>query len=582
MALPPREDIQRAFLEPTVNITKRIEIYEQDGKTPWRQDLWGDILLGGSVSLDYDRDERRTFDCELYNEGGELDPKAGGLWYDKRFKLYYGIRLNQTNRNIRVAVVEQHLADDQAFEFKKHLSANGMSHVHYLPTATEYAQVQDYDVLVAISSTSIQKTEFLTECYNRGKGIATFSMDQTSSSLPIVVGNAGANTIIAGAVRNYAPLPGASGVGVGWTEWSVNSTVTESYRKILAPAPGAQTAVVMDDDENGESVGAVSREESDGRRWVHTVVCDMSEEALEDDYVAFGLYATRAATWASTYNALEEWEIQLGEFVADAVSLGQSYASVSITGRDLTKLCQQSKFVVSTTFTANTSIESVIKTVATNGGIDKFKLPITGKVLDKDMTWERDTSRWDVIRDVANSNNYEIYFDHEGYLVMREFRDPLTTPATLGLSVGVGGNLISRSGKTSDAQLFNHIVVVGESSDSSTPPVYAEAINNVGTSPTSVQEIGDRVSITTLSLVTSIQQAQEYANSLLSVSALEEFELSFESTLLPWIEVGDIVEMAKSDNRYWGPDRYLLTSLSFPLDLTPMSGNGKRVEKVEG
>ena len=112
--------------------------------------------------------------------------------------------------------------------------------------------------------------------------------------------------------------------------------------------------------------------------------------------------------------------------------------------------------------------------------------------------------------------------------------------------------------------------------------MYAEAINTAAGSPTSVAEIGDRVSVTTSSLITAVTQAQEYADSLLAVSALEEFELSFESTLLPWIEVGDIVEMKKSDDRYWGADRYLLTSLTFPLDLTPMSGSGKRTEKVEG
>ncbi|AER26564.1 tail protein [Gordonia phage GTE7] len=578
MAMPPREDIQRAFLEPTINVIRRVEIYEEDGTTPWRRDLWGEILVGGNVGLDYDRDERRTFDVELSNLDGDLNPKAGGLWYDKRFKIYYGLRLNQDDRGVRVAIVEENLATGQAFELKKHLSANGINEVHYLPTATEYEQIESYDVLVAISSTSIQKTSFLNQCYNRGKGIVTFSMDQTSSSLPLVIGNHGAGAVATGAERNYAPMAAASSLSVGWDEWSTSETTL--YRKILAPATGAQVIAIMED-ENGQSAGAVSREDTDGRRWVHCVAADFDEDTLDLGYEEFGKFASRVTNWASSYSALDEWEIQLGEFMADAISLGQSYATIAVTGRDLTKMCQQSKFVASTTFTANTPIESVVKTVATNAGISRFRLPITSKVLDKDMTWERDTSRWDVIRDVANSNNYEIFFDNEGYLTMREFRDPLTTPSTLDLSVGLGGNLISRSGRTSDASLFNHIVVVGESSDSSTPPVYAEAINNSPASPTSVKEIGDRVSITTLSLITTVPQAQEYADSILAVSALEEFELSFEATLLPWIEVGDIVEMKRSDSRYWGPDRYLLTSLSFPLDLTPMSGNGKRVEKVE-
>ncbi|UVF60798.1 minor tail protein [Gordonia phage Sticker17] len=579
MANPPREDIQRAFLEPTVQVIRRLEIYEEDGETPWRQDIWDDLLVSGSVSLDYNRDERRAFDVELDNSYGDLNPKAGELWYDKRFKLYYGIELNQSGRGPRVAIVEQYLANGQAEELKRHLSMNGITEVHYLPSATDYEHVQNYDVLVAISSTSIQKLAFLNQCYNRGKGIVTFSNDQTSSSMPSIIGNAGVETVVPASERNYAPIAGASDLSVGWDDWSTDDV--KAFRKVLAPASGAKTIATVDDG-TGQWVGAVAREDSNNRRWVHTTLSHFGEGVLGSDYESFGRYASRIVSWTSAYEALDFWEIQLGEFMADSISVGGSYATVSISGRDLTKLCQQSKFVTSTTFTKDTPIESVVKTVATNAGISKFRLPITGKALDKDMTWERDTARWDVIRDVSNSNSYEVFFDNEGYLVMREFRDPLTTPATLELSTGVGGNLVSRGGKTSDSNLFNHIVVVGESSDSSTPPVYAEAINTSPTSPTSVSEIGDRVSIITSSLVTTIAKAQEYADALLAVSALEEFELSFESTLLPWIEVGDIVEMARSDDRYWGPDRYLLTSLSFPLDLSPMSGSGKRTEKVEG
>lgn len=579
MPLPPRADIQREFLSPTINVIRRVEIYEEDGVTPWRQDLWDDLLVGGTVSLDYNRDERRTLDCELDNHNRELNPEAGKLWYDKRFKMFYGIRLNQTDRKMRVAIVDQYLADGQAFELKKHLSANGLSEVHFLPSATDLEHVENYDVLVSISGTSTQKTAFLTECYNAGKGIVTFSLDQTGSSMPLIVGNTGMGTVVTGGERHYAPTTTASSMSLGWDEWYAAND--EPYRKILAPAAGA-TVVAQMEDSNGQSVAAISREDTDDRRWVHCVLADFTADSLVEGYEEFGKFAARAVTWSSAYEALDTWEIQLGEFMADSISVGQSYATVSISGRDLTKMCQQSKFVASTTFTASTPIESVIKTVATNAGISKFKLPTTGKVLDKDMTWERDTARWDVIRDVCNSNNYEVFFDNEGYLVMREFRDPLTTPATLELSSGLGGNLVSRGGKTSDTNLFNHIVVVGESSDSSTPPVYAEAINTAAGSPTSVAEIGDRVSVTTSSLITAVTQAQEYADSLLAVSALEEFELSFESTLLPWIEVGDIVEMKKSDDRYWGADRYLLTSLTFPLDLTPMSGSGKRTEKVEG
>ncbi|AXH68181.1 minor tail protein [Gordonia phage Teatealatte] len=742
MANTPPLHIQRAFLQPVVRVNRRLEIYEQDGKTPWRRDLWTSLLVGGSVSVDYERDERRSIDLELDNSYGDLNPEAGGLWYDKVFKLYYGIDVGATERGVRVAIVEQYQADGQAFALKQALSRGGVTEVHYLPSASTYEQIQEYDVLVSISGTSTQKAAFLTQCYNRGKSVITFTMDQTAASLPLVVGNAGGAPVIDGATRRYAAVAGASDLSVGWDEWStrefpqsqnlvtwggqgfedfplgfpgaghstgtiiqvsegssgaptkvyntpsagafvsspalftanvtagevyyfetwVRKTTTgvtgrvalvrrtteaglanpnysqiflnmsdmvqnqwhkmsglltigsgktllnpyvqvgsdipagdviqwdevyvkkvlpqDYYRKVLAPATGAQTIAAINDTQ-GESVGAIARDDGD-RRWVHVVQSNFEEDNFVDpeDYDSFAGFVSRAVQWSSTYDSADTWEMQIGEYLADAISDGGSYSTIRITGRDLTKLAINSKLASSTTFSKSTSIEAIVKALASNAGITKHKIPVTKKVLDKDTTWERGTSRWEIIKEVCNTNNHEVFMDHEGYLVVREYLDPLLSPTSLSLSGGVGGNLISRGARTSDSKLINHIVVVGESSDSNVPPSYAEAINNDPKSPTSIQELGDRVEVITSALVTTVSKAQELANSLLAVSALEEFELSFESTLLPWVEPGEIIDMSKSDSRYWGPDRYLLTSLTLPLDLSPMSGNGKRIEKV--
>ncbi|UYL87050.1 minor tail protein [Gordonia phage Hollow] len=742
MANAPALHIQKAFLQPVVRVNRRLEIYEQDGKTPWRKDLWTSLLVGGSVSVDYERDERRSIDLELDNSNGDLNPEAGGLWYDKVFKLYYGIDIGAAERGVRVAIVEQYQADGQAFALKQALSRGGVREVHYLPTVTTFEQIEEYDVLVSISATSTQKAAFLTECYNKGKSVITFTMDQTAASLPLVVGNAGGAPVIDGATRRYAAVAGASDLSVGWDEWStrefpqsknlvtwggqgfedfapgfpgsgsssaqiveipdgpsgeptkvwsvntpgayastpalftlnaqtgdtyyfeawvrkttpgvtgavsfvrrttepgganpnysaivlnmsdmvqnqwykmsgivtisptrtvlnpylqVGNTVPagdvvqfeeayvkkvepqDYYRKVLAPATGAQTIAAINDTQ-GESVGAIARDDGN-RRWVHVVQSNFEEDSFVDpeDYDSFAGFVSQAVRWSSTYDSADTWEMQIGEYLADAISDGGSYSTIRITGRDLTKLAINSKLASSTTFSKSTSIEAIVKALASNAGITKHKIPVTKKVLDKDTTWERGTSRWEIIKEVCNTNNHEVFMDHEGYLVMREYLDPLLSPTSLSLAGGPGGNLISRGARTSDSKLINHIIVVGESSDSTVPPAYAEAINNDPKSPTSVQELGDRVEVITSALVTTVSKAQELANSLLAVSALEEFELSFESTLLPWVEPGEIIDMSGSDSRYWGPDRYLLTSITLPLDLNPMSGNGKRIEKV--
>lgn len=575
----PSVAIQKAFLQPTVNVIRRVEIYEQDETTPWKQDLWDSLLVGGSISIDYDRDERRTLEIELDNSYQHLNPKPNGLWYDKIIKVFYGIRTRLSDSSLRVAIVEQHLATDQAFELREHLAVNGISTVHYLPLANSYDQVESYDVLISISSTGTQKAAFLTSCYNQGKSIITFTLDQTAAQLPLVIGNTATGTVVAGAERVTTPVATAHGLSVGWEEWSIEDST--SYRKILAPAAGAVT-VAQHEDDQGQSIAVIAREPKQGPRWVHVAQAKFDEDSFLtiEDYQDFGRFAASAVRWSSVSESSDIWEQSIGKFMIDTIGDGGSYSTVKVLGRDLTKRLMLSKFAVSTTFAKDTPIETIIKAVASNAGIKYMKIPITNKVLDKDTTWERDVSRWDVVRDVANANNYEVYFDHEGYLVMREFRDPLLTPPTLTLAGGPAGNLVSRGAQSSDASLYNHIVVVGEGSDSQAPPVWAEAINTTPGSPTSVAELGDRVSVTTSALITDVSQAQELANTLLAVSALEEFALSFEATLLPWIEPGEILDMSQSDDRYWGPDRYLLTSLTLPLDLSPMSGSGKRVVKV--
>lgn len=578
MANTPPLHIQRAFLQPVVRVIRRLEIYEQDGTTPWRQDLWPNLLVGGSISVDYERDERRSIDLELDNSDGDLNPEAGKFWYDKIIKIFYGISMDRDDRPVRVAIVEQYNAEGQAFALKQALSYGGITEVHYLPTVNSYDQIQEYDVLVAISGTSTQKAALLTQCYNLGKSVITFSMNQSAASLPLVVGNAGGDPVTAGSDRRFAALPGASSLSVGWDEWSLSDQAT--YRKVLSPASGAQVVAKLEDDQ-GESVGAVARDDGT-RRWVHVVQSSFEEDQFvyDEDYAAFAGFVSQAVRWASTYTAEDSWEMQIGEYLPDSISDGGSYSTIRVTGRDLTKLAINSKLAVSTTFSKDTPIEQIVKAVASNAGITKLKVPVTNKVLEKDTTWERGTARWEIIKEVCNTNNHEVYMDHEGYLVMREYLDPLLSPISLTLSGGIGGNLISRGARTSDSKLINHIVVVGESSDSTVPPAYAEAINNDPKSPTSVQELGDRVEVINSALITSVPKAQELAKSMLAVSSLEEFELSFESTLLPWVEPGEIIDMSKSDSRYWGPDRYLLTSVTLPLDLTPMSGNGKRIERV--
>lgn len=581
----PSEAIKAAFLEPTSRIIRRIEIYESDGIKPWKPELWSSILVGGSVNVNYGDTERRTFDCTLDNSDGELKPVAGGLWYDKVFKMFYGIRLEKMRRAPRVMIVEELDAPGQALALKSLLNRAGIKTVHYNPLADLYSEIEDFDVIVSISSTTTAKVSLLTEAYLRGKGVITFAPYGSSTLTASVSGvvNSTGGTAMSSNSDTHEVMQ-------GFEPWRMNPV--QPYKKIISVHTGVQTLVYMSDDNNGLSPGVVYvTSPSVGNTWVHSQqarfrVSDFEDSDMEYVQNASDFYG-KVMKFLHNYTDADSWETQIGEFLSDSIEDADSFGDlIKVSGRDYTKRCIKSRFSKPTTFTAEMSIEEIIRSVASNAGVIKFDFPVTGKTLGKDQTWERDTERWQVMVDIASANNYELYFTGDGYLTMREFRDPIMTAPTLVLTTGLGGNLVSRGPKTSDGELFNHVTVVGESSDSKVPLVFGEARNDDPTSPTWIGipgqpgGIGDRVKNISSAVVTNSAQAQELAAATLAVSQLEEFELSFSSVFLPWVEPGDIIEMSDSDDAYWGPSRYLLSSLTLPLDLGPMSGNGKRVTKV--
>lgn len=90
--LPPDEVVD-ALIAGIVRITRRAEIYEGDGVTPFDIARYNGRLTGGEVTVDAFRDERRMCDLSFENSDGalNLDP-LNGFYYDKVIKVFWGIR----------------------------------------------------------------------------------------------------------------------------------------------------------------------------------------------------------------------------------------------------------------------------------------------------------------------------------------------------------------------------------------------------------------------------------------------------------------------------------------------------------
>lgn len=566
----PRKEVQDAFLAASSHITRRVEIYEQDGETPWQQEIWPEILSGGTLSSDNSADERRTMDLTLYNLDGRLDPTAGKLWYDKVFKVFYGVEIPRRNANTRVAVVEAP-SQECAGAFMAAASFEGVE-VAYRPMHT-LDQLADFDVLVAISrEDELGSMEMLNRAYADGKSVMTCAPRLHWRQAPLLLSGVGPVTTTLGTEI----LPSPNNMLVSPTGWTVEPG--EQARAIEGIVTGTEVLLSRDG-----LPAAIARGGSGEPKWVHLQQARFDADHVpdEDDMLAMRQFLSSALRWADILAYVTHWESQLGEYVQDSASASSdSPHAVEVSGRDYVKRCLLSKLVATSTYDKGRSIESVIHTMAINSGIRKMSLPNTGASLPRDMTWESDVSRWEIMKELATDSGYDIFFNLEGVLVMDKFRDPTTSPIDLNLDVGQYGNLVSRGLRTSDSQLFNHVVVSGESSDENTPPAWGEARNTNPESPSNIEELGDRVTRHQSSTITSNTEARELAKTMLSVAALEEFELDFSTPLLPWVEPNHVVGLTPDASGTWGPDRFLLSSLSMPLDLSPMTGTGKRIINV--
>lgn len=280
----------------------------------------------------------------------------------------------------------------------------------------------------------------------------------------------------------------------------------------------------------------------------------------------------------------QTWETQVGEFMIDRIATQRFPRTVKVMGRDYAKKCLKSKIKSSMVFPQMTPIESIVRAVAANAGITKFALPFTGQAYSEDIVFERGTERWNVIKRLADSIGYEVFFRGDGYLTMQPYPDPIFSPLSWIFRGGeLDGTLIDYEREANDSRIKNQIVVIGATiSDlaGSSITVYAEVKNEDPNSPTRVARIGDRTEIIESDYITSNEQALTLAQARLRIAALEEYEVNFSSVILPWLDASSIVDVRDDLADDNVPQRFLLSSYSLPLDLGPMQGTARRVTIV--
>lgn len=553
----------------STRVTRRLEIYESDGVTRWDD---GNLrLIEGSVTVDYSRTERRAIDLLLDNRDGGLahDP-YGGFWYDKIFKPYRGLEFSVPRVPPTIA-----LARDIDSRFGPELVARGYTDVTPVApaTAATAGAMLAYDVVVAYSGGVALTTELaiiLEGLYDEGHSILTIGSQDSAVTLPFVEST---RVKGAGLAWQFHHPPRDSPLSEGWVgqpALAYDATGLVISELTGAAQPGALMWLA------GQPVyPAVFASNPEGGRWVHLSVTD----GWSTGQGAVRTFISNAIEWLYDFKVEESYEVQVGEFMIDNIAEENHPTTVRVTGRDYMKKLQLFKLGRPVTFREGIDLSQVISGLSAQAGVFRTKLDTRNRTLATDVSYEKGTEVHKIIREVAETHQLEIFFDHIGVMVARPFLDPLTSPTSLRIETGAAGNLVTYSKSSNDASIFNIVQVTSENSGTASAGalVYGEASNTEPSSPTRVERLGPRVYPYSSALVTSDLQAEEMAQMWLKVMALEQFQLNFSILVYPFLEAGEIIEFVDPRPGAGEPDRLLLTSFDVPLTLAPMSGMAKRV-----
>lgn len=591
----PRQEVIDAILSDSTQVVAQVDIYEADRVTPFYLDA---PVRDGSVACDATKKERRSIDLELDNSSGAFTHNpVDGLWYDKIIKPFRGISYLHKMKPFDEVLDEEPLLylglgdPSPGLVDEGILGVGAIAHgsvVGNRPGAWPGTNKRSSEFTVARPEGGITlgSLEALDDLLGRSVSIEFWwRSDQGTEWSPF---SSSDNSL--SVVFNRDDTPGLFTVTLSERGSPVEVFVPGKQNSIwhhFVVTVGYHVGIYID----GARVAWVTHEPDFPRPSGSLPVRVLGVDAVDTRMQGFALYS-KMVTQEGVQNRFragrgdprtvpKRWMVQLGEFMIDEIRSKNFPLTTKVTGRDLMKKLEGSKFTKSTAFAAGTAIEEIVRAVAVNGGILTYVLPLTNQTTRREFFFERLTSRAEALEEIATAYGYDIYFDATGTLQMTPVSDPYVDPIAFTFSTDPRtGTLIELDKSAKDTRIFNVVVAVGEGNDSNVDPVSAEVRNTLPGSPTNVDRLGERMYEIKSALIVTEVQARRLAESYLKIAALEEYNVDLGALTLPWLREGTIVEILDPSAGEYTPNRYLLSSLTIPLRVGSMSCNARRVTTV--
>lgn len=596
MSQPPQSAID-AIMSAVTNVTRRIEVYEADGETPWGdQEENSAHLKDGNVSIDSTRDERRALDLVLDNgEGTFMRDPNNGFWYDKVIKAFRGVEY--TSYEVYGDLIKgqrpdlfwrmdnpatlRDLSDRGAHATRVGWPVVGSPLVDSPDSGGSIRFGEDNTYFTSgnlpIGHPAFSAGVWTMEAWTRPIGSSPTSVGQ-------IFGRDGFDCRIQVAtdlkfqalVRDTADVlqvASCSWIATPGRVYHVAATLDGSTLRLYvngkleatAPFSGLHVESLDGFSTGGDSSGVTKQLRGDVDECVYYT------RVLTENEIAQRFQAGRGRR-----ELRHSWDSPIGEFMIDRIDERRFPKETKVTGRDYSKKMLTAKLPTALSFDTKTPLEDLVRAMAANAGITKFILPRTGVTIGTATDFDQGTERWNVTKKACETSAYELFFTADGYLTMRKQLDPLTSPVTMRFETGSRGNLVDWTKSSTDTEIYNRIICVSEGTEA-TLPYYGEAVNRLSTSPTSIGRLGERTFIYTSAFFQSNDQCKRTAEAMLKVKALESFNVDFSSLVFPWAEAGEIIEFIDPAAPSYDPTRFLLSSFSIPMKLGPMTASAKRI-----
>lgn len=241
---------------------------------------------------------------------------------------------------------------------------------------------------------------------------------------------------------------------------------------------------------------------------------------------------------------------------------GGDSRTITITGFDRSRRISVNRFTRQYQIADGTNVTEAIRTLA----LDRYpqvqmnldSLPYTTPSIVADIN----DDPWRLMQKLAINNACDLYFNGDGLLRLRPTMDPATTSSVATFAEGVNSTLLSVNKRWKDDDVFNWVIVTGESTSHN--PVFAEAMDSDSSSPTYVSGAhGIHVKQFRSDIAVSVDQAQQIANALLWKYLGSYEQIRFNAVPHPALEPADRIYLSRVAMGM--TTNYTLDKISMPM-----------------